>query len=117
MRKTVPGRIESIVNIHDPSIEFPTADPRSNNGAVVILVAGGGHTTVSLPNIELHIYGNGRHAGGLADRNYIPFRTWQYRFIDWFPRPRILAETSRGNEGGAGPESLLCPTAAPGRAN
>ena len=39
---------------------------------------------MSLPNIEMHIYGNGRHAGGLADRNDIPFGTWQYRFIDWF---------------------------------
>lgn len=39
---------------------------------------------MSLPNIEMHIYGNGRHAGGLADRNDIPFGTWQYRYIDWF---------------------------------
>jgi acetyl esterase/lipase len=242
MRETVPGRIESIVNIHNPSIEFHTSDPRSNTGAVVVLVAGGGHTTLnvgpegadfvpffynygvntvilrsrlrvdgydvqkdevhdalqairlvrayakqwnidpkkigimgfsaggelvsgaavlfedfdnknntsgdtlagitsrpdfvclvytggtpfsrnrtppplprnipptfvvtagsgdqshavssiayfnamldmSLPNIEMHIYGNGRHAGGLADRSDIPFGTWQYRFIDWF---------------------------------
>lgn len=242
MRETVPGRIESIVNIHNPSIEFHTADPRSNTGAVVILVAGGGHTTLNvgpegadfvpffynygvstvilrsrlrsdgydvqkdevrdalqsirlvrayakqwnidpkkigimgfsaggelassaavlfddfdqknsapgdplagvtsrpdfvclvytggtpfsrnrtpppvprntppsfvvtagsgdrshavssmayfsamldlgLPNIEMHIYGNGRHAGGLADRNDIPFGTWHHRFVDWF---------------------------------
>ncbi len=49
----------------------------------------------SAPNVELHIYGNGRHPGdtlsdgsrmsaGLADRNGMPFGTWQYRFIDWF---------------------------------
>lgn len=49
----------------------------------------------SVPNVELHIYGNGRHpgdplsdgtrmTGGLTDRNGIPFGTWQYRFIDWF---------------------------------
>jgi acetyl esterase/lipase len=42
-----------------------------------------------VPNIEMHIYGNGRHpgdhmSGGLTDRNNIPFGTWQYRFIDWF---------------------------------
>jgi endo-1,4-beta-xylanase len=48
-----------------------------------------------VPNIEMHIYGNGRHpgdplpdgsrmSGGLTDRNHIPFGTWQYRFIDWF---------------------------------
>jgi endo-1,4-beta-xylanase len=48
-----------------------------------------------IPNIEMHIYGNGRHpgdplpdgsrmSGGLTDRTGIPFGTWQYRFIDWF---------------------------------
>jgi acetyl esterase/lipase len=50
---------------------------------------------IGVPNIEMHIYGNGRHpgdplpdgshmSGGLTDRNGIPFGTWQYRFIDWF---------------------------------
>ncbi len=50
---------------------------------------------VSVPNIEMHIYGNGRHpgdalqdgshmTGGLTDRNNTPFGTWQYRYIDWF---------------------------------
>jgi endo-1,4-beta-xylanase len=48
-----------------------------------------------IPNIEMHIYGNGRHpgdplsdgsrmSGGLTDRNGTPFGTWQERFIDWF---------------------------------
>jgi endo-1,4-beta-xylanase len=51
--------------------------------------------TLGVPNIELHIYGNGRHpgdplsdgskmSGGLTDRNDTPFGTWQFRFIDWF---------------------------------
>lgn len=50
---------------------------------------------LSVPNIELHVYGNGRHpgdrlpdgssqTGGLTDRNNTPFGTWQDRFIDWF---------------------------------
>ena len=50
---------------------------------------------IGIPNIEMHIYGNGRHpgdalgdggrmTGGLTDRNAIPFGTWQYRYIDWF---------------------------------
>jgi endo-1,4-beta-xylanase len=50
---------------------------------------------LSVPNIEMHIYGNGRHpgdalpdgsrmSGGLTDRNDTPFGTWQFRFIDWF---------------------------------
>ena len=48
-----------------------------------------------VPNVELHIYGNGRHpgdpladgskmTGGLTDRGNTPFGTWQFRFIDWF---------------------------------
>jgi endo-1,4-beta-xylanase len=47
-----------------------------------------------IPNLEMHIYANGRHpgdplpdgtsmSGGLTDRNGTPFGTWQYRFIDW----------------------------------
>jgi hypothetical protein len=50
---------------------------------------------ISLPNIEMHLYGNGRHpgnplsdgsrmTGGLTDRSGIPFGTWQHRYIDWF---------------------------------
>lgn len=49
---------------------------------------------VSVPNIEMHIYGVGRHpgdplpdgshmSGGLTDRNDTPYGTWQFRFIDW----------------------------------
>lgn len=48
-----------------------------------------------VPNLEMHIYGNGRHpgdplpeggnmTGGLTDRGDTPFGTWQYRFVDWF---------------------------------
>jgi endo-1,4-beta-xylanase len=37
-----------------------------------------------IPNLEMHIYGNGVHANGLKDRDGAPFGTWQNRFIDWF---------------------------------
>lgn len=47
------------------------------------------------PNVEMHIYGDGRHpgdplpdgarmTGGLTDRNDTPYGTWQFRFVDWF---------------------------------
>jgi endo-1,4-beta-xylanase len=44
---------------------------------------------MSVPNIEMHIYGNGHHpgsgsTGGLTDRLNTPYGTWQFRFIDWF---------------------------------
>lgn len=38
---------------------------------------------MGVPNIEMHIYGNGRHAGGLSDRGDTPFGTWQNRYVDW----------------------------------
>ena len=37
-----------------------------------------------VPNLEMHIYGNGGHGGGLTSRGGIPFGTWTDRFIDWF---------------------------------
>jgi endo-1,4-beta-xylanase len=48
-----------------------------------------------IPDVEMHIYGRGRHpgddlgngarmTGGLTDRNNTPYGTWQFRFIDWF---------------------------------
>jgi endo-1,4-beta-xylanase len=37
-----------------------------------------------VPNIEMHLYGNGVHGGAMTDRRGIPFGTWQTRFIEWF---------------------------------
>lgn len=68
--------------------------------------------SIGLPNIEMHLYSNGRHpgdplsdgsrqSGGLTDRNNIPPGTWQYRFIDWFrdlgflQKPGILTKAAR----------------------
>src|SRR6185436_10926477 len=48
MMKGVPGRIQSIVNIHNPSIEVHVVDPGINTGAVVILAPGGGHDTLNV---------------------------------------------------------------------
>src|SRR5580658_1301408 len=48
MSQTVPGRINSIVNIHNPSIEVHTVDRAINTGAAVILAAGGGHNTLNV---------------------------------------------------------------------
>ena len=48
MSQSVPGRINSIVNIHNPSIEVHTVDRSLNTGAAVILVAGGGHNSLNV---------------------------------------------------------------------
>ncbi len=46
--KAVPGRINSIVNIHNPSIEVHTVEGGLNTGAAIILAAGGGHNTLNV---------------------------------------------------------------------
>ena len=48
MSGAVPGRVSSIVNIHNPSIEFHPVDRSLNTGAVIILAAGGGHNTLNV---------------------------------------------------------------------
>ena len=50
---------------------------------------------MGIPNIEMHIYGNGRHPGRSPARRQPhvgrfdgsqrpPYGTWQFRFIEWF---------------------------------
>lgn len=58
---------------------------------------------IGVPNIEMHIYGNGRHpgdplpdgsrmSGGLTDRNGTPYGTWQYRRNPaWRPTDKDIA--------------------------
>jgi endo-1,4-beta-xylanase len=48
MQASVPGRIQSIVNIHNPSIEIHPVDKGINTGALVVLVPGGGHNTLNV---------------------------------------------------------------------
>ncbi len=48
MSQAVPGRISSIVNIHNPSIEVHTVEKGINTGAAIIVVAGGGHRTLNV---------------------------------------------------------------------
>src|SRR3954471_23174416 len=48
MSQSVPGRINSIVNIHNPSIEVHLVETAINTGSAVILAAGGGHNTLNV---------------------------------------------------------------------
>ena len=48
MNQAVPGRINNIVNIHNPSIEVHTVDHGLNTGTAVILVPGGGHNFLNV---------------------------------------------------------------------
>jgi endo-1,4-beta-xylanase len=78
-----------------------------------------------VPNIEMHVYGAGRHPGqelsdgsrmtaGLTDRNGMPFGTWQFRFIDWFRDLGFLQKPGVGTK--AAKESAAF-AARPPRAN
>jgi endo-1,4-beta-xylanase len=98
--------------------------------------------TAGVPNIEMHLYGNGRHpgdplpdgsrmSGGLTDRNGMPFGAWQYRFIDWFrdlgflQKPGVETKAARDvaafvaqpprpmGQGRGGPRPAQAPPAAP----
>jgi acetyl esterase/lipase len=48
LNSAVPGRINSVANIHNPSIEVHLVDPSLNKGTVVILAAGGGHHSLNV---------------------------------------------------------------------
>src|SRR5437763_14812487 len=48
MSRDVPGRIDSIVSIHNPSIEVHLVSRSLNTGSAVILAAGGGHNTLNV---------------------------------------------------------------------
>lgn len=42
------GRVHSVTNIHNPSIEVYLADPAKANGAAVVIAAGGGNNTCNV---------------------------------------------------------------------
>jgi dienelactone hydrolase len=46
MDAAVPGRVERVVNIHNPSIEVHLAGAGNNTGTAIILAPGGGHSTL-----------------------------------------------------------------------
>ena len=48
MSQAVPGRISSIVSIHNPSIEVHMVEKSINTGTAVIVIAGGGHRTLNV---------------------------------------------------------------------
>ena len=41
-------------------------------------------------NIEMHIYGEGKHGGAISARKGIPFGTWHVRFIEWAAELKLL---------------------------
>ena len=49
-------------------------------------------------NIEMHIYGEGKHAGAISSRKGIPFGTWHIRMQEWLSELKLLpAKTAAQN--------------------
>ena len=38
----------------------------------------------SVPNLEMHIYGHGKHGVSKQDRETLPYGTWRERYVEWF---------------------------------
>ncbi|MCA9191882.1 MAG: alpha/beta hydrolase fold domain-containing protein [Planctomycetales bacterium] len=72
---------------------------------------------VGIPNIELHVYGNGVHAGGLKDRQGAPLGTWQQRYIDWFRDLGFLTSPDQQTKAAADTAAFLATPQRRGRRN
>jgi acetyl esterase/lipase len=46
-------------------------------------------------NIEMHIYGEGKHAGAISSRKGIPFGTWHFRLIEWVADLKLMPTPKR----------------------
>ena len=60
-----------------------------------------GMLNARIPNIEMHIYGNGTHGGGMRDRSGTPLGTWEDRFIEWFRDLGFLSDRSNETKAAA----------------
>jgi endo-1,4-beta-xylanase len=59
----------------------------------------------SAPNLEMHIYGNGGHGGGLTARGGIPFGTWTDRYLEWFKDLGFLDQPGKPTKAAADVEA------------
>ena len=59
-----------------------------------------------VPNLEMHIYGNGGHGGGLTARGGIPFGTWTERYVDWFKDLGFLGTPGKPTKAAADVEAF-----------
>ena len=60
-----------------------------------------------VPNLEMHIYGNGVHGGGLTARGGIPFGTWTDRYLDWFKDLGFLKELGKPTKAATDVEAFV----------
>jgi endo-1,4-beta-xylanase len=86
--KNAPDRIESVVNIHNPSIEVHLAPPDKANGCAIIVIAGGGNTTcnVGIEGVEIVHWLNDKGIAAFIER---------YRLRPYRSKIDALADTQR----------------------
>ena len=49
-------------------------------------------------NLEMHIYGEGKHAGAISPRKGIPFGTWQLRMVEWAVDLKLMPGGTGGGQ-------------------
>jgi hypothetical protein len=91
MSQAVPGRINSIVNIHNPSIEVHTVFFYNYGVNTIILRSrlrrdGYNPQTDEVYDAQqsIRLVRAHAHEWNIDPNKIIPFGTWQFRFIDWF---------------------------------
>ena len=83
-----PGRIQKVVNIHNPSIEPHLAPPGKANGSAVILAAGGGNT-------ELNVGTEGTDVAEWLNSLGVSAFILRYRLRPYGSQTDALADTQR----------------------
>ena len=86
--KNAPDQIESVINIHNPSIEVHLPPPDKANGCAIIIAAGGGNTTsnVGIEGVEIVKWLNGMGIAAIMER---------YRLRPYIAKVDALADTQR----------------------
>src|SRR3954470_15829854 len=82
------GRVQSVVNIHNPSIELRLAPPEKRNGTAIILIPGGGNRTVV-------VGGEGIDAAAKLNQLGISAFILRYRIQPYDSAVEGLADTAR----------------------
>lgn len=88
MSKGKPGHIQSVVNIHNPSIEVHLAPPDKANGMAIIVAAGGGNKTCNVGGEGVDI---ANWLNGLGIHAFIE----RYRLQPYGSATDALADTQR----------------------
>lgn len=88
MSRGQPGFVQSLTNIHNPSIEIHLAPPEKANGLAIIVAAGGGNTTLNVgpEGTDIAVWLNSLGVSAFVER---------YRLRPYSSAVDALADTQR----------------------